>query len=83
MGRPSLLTIIYLVIGVLVAASRDYFADINGVQGLISALLAIVLWPLVLLGIDLELGNRNDGGRNALLPVAALRLWTLGRRDLR
>ena len=83
MGRPSLLTIIYLVIGVLVAASRDYFADIDGVQGLISALLAIVLWPLVLLGIDLELGNGNDGGRNALLPVVALRLWTLGRRDLR
>ena len=83
MGRPSLLTIIYLVIGVLVAASKDYFADIDGLQGLVSALLAIVLWPLVLLGVDLDLGDGGDRGRNALLPVAALRLWMLERRDLR
>jgi hypothetical protein len=78
--RPSLLTIIYLVIGVVVAASRDYFADIDGVEGLVSAALAIVLWPLVLLGIDLELGDggNGDGGNggnnrgSALVPIAQL-----------
>jgi hypothetical protein len=78
--RPSLLTIIYLVIGVVVAASRDYFADIDGVEGLVSAALAIVLWPLVLLGIDLELGDGGNGGGgnggnnrgSALVPIAQL-----------
>lgn len=75
MGRPSLLGIVYVVIGVLVAASKNYFADIDGVQGLISALLVIVLWPLVLLGVDLELGkDGRDGG--LLLPGA----WAWGMR---
>jgi hypothetical protein len=81
MGRPSLLAIVYLVIGVLVAASKNYFADIDGVQGLISAALAIALWPLVLLGVDLELG-KGGRERGLLLPGAA-RAWSMrpgGRR---
>jgi hypothetical protein len=69
MGRPSLLVIIYLVVGVLVAAARDYFANIDNVRGIASAAIAIVLWPLVLLGVDLELG-RDGGRKNFLLPAA-------------
>ncbi len=51
----SILGFIYLIIGVLVAASYDYFERLAGVRGIISALLAIVLWPLVLLGVDLDI----------------------------
>jgi hypothetical protein len=57
MGRPSLLTIIYLVIGVVIAANRDYFVDIDGLRGILSAVLAVLLWPLILLGIDIDLGK--------------------------
>ena len=50
-----LLLIAYLVIGVIVAASKDYLENLDTAKRLISALLAIVLWPLLLLGIDLHI----------------------------
>jgi hypothetical protein len=50
-----LVIIVYLVIGVLVAASHHYFAHIGGLRSLASAILAVLLWPLVLLGISLHL----------------------------
>jgi Mn2+/Fe2+ NRAMP family transporter len=53
--RPSFLGVVYLVIGVAVAASYDYFERLNTARQILSAVLAIVLWPLVLLGIDLHL----------------------------
>jgi hypothetical protein len=63
-GRLSLLTIIYLVIGVVIAANRDYLVDVDGLRGILSAALAILLWPLILLGVDIDLGNdgkKKDG----------------------
>ena len=66
--RPSLLTIIYVVIGVVIAANRDYFVDIDGLRGILSAVLAVLLWPLILFGVDLDLGG--DGrDRNGVLVV--------------
>lgn len=47
-------TIIWLVIGVLVAASHHYFANVNSARLVISAALAVLLWPLLLLGINLH-----------------------------
>ena len=47
-------TIIWLVIGVLLAASHHYFANVNGIRQVVSAALAILLWPLLLLGINLH-----------------------------
>jgi len=32
-----------------------YFRDVGDIEGIVSALLAILLWPLVLLGVDLKL----------------------------
>lgn len=55
MFRPSFIGIVYVVIGVAVAASYDYFERLNTARQILSAALAIVLWPLVLLGIDLHL----------------------------
>jgi len=52
--RSSLGSIIWLVIGVLVAASHHYLVHIGTVKLVISALLAILLWPLLLLGINLH-----------------------------
>jgi Mn2+/Fe2+ NRAMP family transporter len=55
MFRPSFLGIVYLVVGVAIAASYDYFERLNTVRRVLSALLAVALWPLVLLGIDLHI----------------------------
>jgi hypothetical protein len=50
----KLLGVIYLAIGLVVAASKDYFDSLETVKQLLSALLAILLWPLLFLGIDLH-----------------------------
>ena len=53
--RIGSLGLIYLVIGIVVAATNDYFDRVGSVLRIIEALLAVVLWPLVLLGIDINL----------------------------
>ena len=53
--RIGLLGVIYLVVGVIVAESHHYFENIHGLKGVVSAVLAIVLWPLILLGINLHI----------------------------
>jgi hypothetical protein len=53
-GRPSLLGLIYLVVGIIVAANKDYLQNIETVERVVSALLAILLWPLLFLGVDLH-----------------------------
>ena len=55
-GRgPGLLALIYVGVGVAIAATHDYFQHVNGWRGVLSAILAIFLWPLILLGIDLHI----------------------------
>jgi hypothetical protein len=48
----SLGTLVWLIIGVVVALSHGY--SIANFSSLLSFLLAIFLWPLVLLGINLH-----------------------------
>jgi hypothetical protein len=55
MFRPSLLGIVYLVVGVAVAASYSYFKNLDTLRLIGSAVLAVVLWPLLLIGIDLHI----------------------------
>jgi hypothetical protein len=52
--RSSLGTVIWAVVGILVAASHHYFTHATTLKPIISAVLAILLWPLVLLGINLH-----------------------------
>jgi hypothetical protein len=51
----TLLTVAYLVVGLIVAANEKYLRELETVRQVISALLAIVLRPLVLLGVDLHI----------------------------
>jgi hypothetical protein len=51
----KLLLVAYLVIGVIVAASKDYLENLDTARRLASAVLAVALWPLLLLGIDLHI----------------------------
>jgi hypothetical protein len=55
MYRGSFLPIVYVVIGAFVAASHHYYRHADSVRGVGSALLAIFLWPLVLLGTNLHI----------------------------
>jgi hypothetical protein len=49
------LLLIYVVIGVVIASTHHYLSNLDSVRRFASALLAILLWPLVLLGIDLHI----------------------------
>ncbi|MCU1620714.1 MAG: hypothetical protein JWR41_2720 [Modestobacter sp.] len=50
----SLFGLIYLAIGVVVALTHGY-TSVAGISEVLSLLVAIVLWPLVLFGVDLHL----------------------------
>ena len=54
MRRIPLLFLIYLVVGVVVAYSENYFDNVEKTKQLISAILAVLLWPLVLFGYDVK-----------------------------
>jgi hypothetical protein len=52
--RSGVGSLIYVVVGLIVASSHHYFAHINTLKPLVSAVLAVALWPLLLLGINLH-----------------------------
>ena len=45
---------IYLLVGVVVAATHDYLRNVDMIKEVVSAILAVVLWPLLFLGISLH-----------------------------
>ncbi len=51
----SLIGLIYVGVGVVIAASHDYFSNVHGWRGVLSAIFAVFLWPLILLGINLHI----------------------------
>jgi hypothetical protein len=42
-------------VGIVVAASHHYLRHVHSLKPIVSLVLAIVLWPLVLLGINLHI----------------------------
>jgi hypothetical protein len=52
--RNSLFSVIYLAIGVVVALTHGY-TSVAGISEVLSLVVAVVLWPAVLLGVDLHL----------------------------
>jgi uncharacterized membrane protein YhaH (DUF805 family) len=53
--RSYWIWILYLLIGVVVAIGENYFDFHFPWKPIISAILAILFWPLLLLGIDLHI----------------------------
>lgn len=65
--RSGLFFPLYLVIGVLVAASviggeGNYFSGLSSLEEFVEMVLAVLLWPLVLLDINVNIGDINIGG---------------------
>jgi hypothetical protein len=55
MLRLNLIGIVYLVVGLVVAANHHYLASLDTVKRAGSAVLATTLWPLLFLGINLHI----------------------------
>jgi hypothetical protein len=53
--RLNLLLVVYLVAGAIVAATHDYYEHLHTAKQYGPAALAIVLWPLLLIGINLHI----------------------------
>jgi hypothetical protein len=51
----SWITAVYLIIGAIVAATHHYWSNIHTLKAVVSAVLATILWPLVLLRINLHI----------------------------
>jgi len=51
----SWLAALYLMAGGIVAATHHYWNHLHSLKGWGSALLATVLWPLLLLGVNLHI----------------------------
>ena len=54
-GRSRVLPFIWIGVGIAIAWTHHYFRHLGTWQRLLSALFAIILWPLVLLGINLHI----------------------------
>ncbi|HZT92713.1 MAG TPA: hypothetical protein VFA05_11800 [Gaiellaceae bacterium] len=50
----SWLGVIYLVAGGIVAATHHYWQHLHTFKTIVSAVLATILWPLILLGVNLH-----------------------------
>ena len=55
MRHLSLGGIVYLIIGFIIASNRGYLGSLGSISHLLSAALAVMLWPLLLLGVNLHI----------------------------
>ena len=65
--RSGFFFLVYLVVGVLVAASiigseDNYFSGLGNFEEFAEMVLAVLLWPLVLLDVNVNIGDINIGG---------------------
>ena len=53
--RISLGVAIWIVIGVIVAAQHNFFDHVSGLSPILSAVLAVLAWPLVVLKVHVAI----------------------------
>lgn len=64
--RFGAIFLIYIVVGLLVAGGvigdeRNYFSGIDNLEEIIEMILAVILWPLVLLDVAINIGDGGGG----------------------
>jgi hypothetical protein len=62
MRRGGLIVGIYLLVGLVVAIAQGYFNNVGGAGDIVEILVAILIWPLVLFGVDINIGGIENGG---------------------
>jgi len=55
MRGMSLLPIVWIVIGIVVAATHHFFDHVSTIGAILSAILAVIAWPLILLGVKIAI----------------------------
>lgn len=55
--RLSLLPVLWVVVGVVVAAVENYFDSLGTAARVLTALAAVLLWPLLLFGFDIRISR--------------------------
>jgi len=55
MRRPSLLFVVYVVVGVIVAASYSYFDNLKTTGRVLTLIAAILMWPILPFGFDIRI----------------------------
>ena len=55
MGRSPIISIVYIVAGLVISNNYGYLSDFSTIPHIASAVLSVVLWPLLLLGVNLHL----------------------------
>ncbi|MBA2423960.1 MAG: hypothetical protein H0V58_01225 [Actinobacteria bacterium] len=50
--RALSLPVVWLIVGVVVAAANDYFDELGTVGKVLSAIVAVLFWPMLLFGFD-------------------------------
>ena len=46
---------LYLIAGGIVAATHHYWSNLHTLKAVLSAVIATLLWPLILVGVDMHL----------------------------
>ena len=46
---------LYLIIGGIVAATHSYWSNLHTLKTIVSAVIATLLWPLILVGVNLHI----------------------------
>ena len=49
--QVSLGVVVWIVVGLIVAANHDFLEDLGNLERALSAILAVAVWPLVLLDV--------------------------------
>ena len=50
-----LVVIIWLVVGAVVAGSHHYFDNLNSFGLILNAVVAVLIWPLILIGVKIHI----------------------------
>jgi hypothetical protein len=50
-----LVVVVWLVVGCIVAGSHHYFDNLHSVGPIVAAVLAVLIWPLILLGVKVTI----------------------------
>ena len=53
--KVSLGVLVWVVVGMFVAADHGFLDRLDGLEGILSAVLAVILWPLVVLSVHVAI----------------------------